>query len=122
MALERRNPLPTGRYWVDIQAKYVADFTDFLRKVGRGIMVVQTKERTDPFTTGGGTTSYLFEVKDPLIWWDQSKFGFPTIGTGITDLDQTGQVPAPEPLFGGGGSGDWVVPALVLAAIMAFGR
>lgn len=117
MSLERRNPLPVGRYWVDIRARYVPDFTDFLRIVGRGIMVIQTKERTDPFTTGGANTGYLFEVKNPLIPWDNTKYGYPNIATGIKDLDETGQVPTPEPLFPNNwGEGLTPIVLLLLAA------
>jgi hypothetical protein len=112
MALERRNPLPMGRYWVDIQAKYVPEFDAFLRTVSRGIMVFETKERVDPFHTTGGNTGYLFEVKDPLVYWDHTKFGYPTIATGITSLDDTGQVPTPEPL----------IPPDLLSAGEGFGK
>lgn len=96
MAVERRNPLPMGRYWVDIPAAKVDDFNKWLGIMSRGIFVAQTKE-TGAF--GSSVTSYLFDVRDPLIYWEQGKYGFPTIGTGITDLDQTGQVPAPEPII-----------------------
>lgn len=120
MATERRNPLPLGSYWVDIQQRYLPDFQAFLGIVGRGIFVRQTKEREDPFTTGGRNTGYLFDVRDPLISWDSTKFGYPNIATGITDLDQTGTVPAPEPLlpslasFEGAGN-----VVLILAALWA---
>jgi hypothetical protein len=117
MALEKRNPLPLGRYWVDIQAKYVPDFQQFLGIVGRGIFVAQTKEREDPFTTAGKNTGYLFDVRDPLISWDATKYGYPTIGTGITDLDQTGTVPAAEPLIPPGTFGDLSGSLLILAAL-----
>jgi hypothetical protein len=96
MTVERRNPVPLGRYWVDIPQAKVPDFDAFLRDHGRGIFVMQTKE-TSAFSSS--VTSYLFEIRDPLIWWNQSKFGFPTIATGINDLDQTAQVPAPEPVL-----------------------
>lgn len=114
MALERRNPLPLGRYWVDIQRKYVPDFDNFLRIVGRGIFVRQTKEREDPHTTGGANTGYLFDVLDPLIPWDSTRYGYPTIATNITDLDQTGQVPTAEPLIPANW-GEGLGPAILLA-------
>lgn len=114
MALERQNPLPVGRYWVDILQKHVPDFNDFLRTMNRGIMVEQTKEHLT--ASGGGVTSYLFRNSNPLVPWDSTKFGFPNIATGITDLDQTGQVPDAPPLFGDWGIGDLTVPILLLAA------
>jgi len=114
MALERQNPLPVGRYWVDILQKHVPDFNDFLRRVGRSIHVEQTKEHLD--ATGGGVTSFLFTNTNPLVPWDNTKFGFPNIGTNVTDLDQTGQVPDTPPLFGDWGIGDLTVPILLLAA------
>jgi hypothetical protein len=120
MAREKRNPLPLGRYWVDIRKEYVPDFTELLRIVGRGIVVMQNREREDPFSTAGGNTGYLFEVRDPLIPWDSTKFGYPNIATGMTDLDQTGQVPAAEPLFGSSSS-DWTTPLLILAAVYLLG-
>ena len=96
MAVERRNPLPMGRYWVDIPQPKVDDFNKWLGTMSRAIHVASTKE-TGAF--GRGVTSYLFDVRDPLVYWEHGKYGYPTIGTGITDLDQTGNVPAPEPLI-----------------------
>ena len=120
MAVEKRNPLPLGRYWVDIRQQYLPEFQALLGQVGRGIFVIQTKEREDPFTTGGRNTGYLFDVRDPLIPWDATKYGYPTIATGITDLDQTGQVPAPEPLLPSLGSFEGAGTALlILAALWA---
>lgn len=119
MALEKRNPLPLGRYWVDIPAKHLSDFQQFLGLVSRGIFVAQTKEHEDPFTTNGKITTYLFDVRDPLIPWDNTKYGWPTIATGVTDIDQTVQVPAAEPLFGS--PNDWTTPILILAAIYLLG-
>jgi len=115
MALERGNPLPVGRYWIDILQKYVPDFNDFLSRVGRSIHVEQTKEHLN--ASGGGVTSFLFTNTNPLVPWDNTKFGYPNIGTGITDLDQTGQVPDPAPLFGDLGIGDLTLPLLILAAV-----
>lgn len=95
MALVRQNPLPVGRYWATIQQRYVPDFQSFLRTVGRGIMVVQAKEYSDMSGTVQ-STGYLFEVKNPLIPWDNTKYGWPSDATGITDLDQTGTVPSAQ--------------------------
>lgn len=119
MALEKRQPLPLGRYWADIPEKYLPEFQRFLGIVSRGIFVAQTKEHEDPFTTGGKITTYLFDVRDPLIPWDNTKYGWPTIATGVTDIDQTVQVPAAEPLFGS--ASDWTTPLLILAAAYFLG-
>ncbi len=119
MALEKRLPLPLGRYWVDIQKKFLPDFHQFLGIVKRGIVVIQTKEREDPFTTGGANTGFLFEVHDPLIPWDSTKFGYPNTAKGITDLDQTGQVPDAEPLIPPGSFEGLGTAAVILAALWA---
>ncbi|MFA5053620.1 MAG: hypothetical protein WC565_06165 [Parcubacteria group bacterium] len=115
MALVKQNPLPVGRYWVDILQKHVPDFNDFARIMNRGIHIEQTKEHLD--ASGGGVTSYLFVNKNPLVPWDHTKYGWPNDATGITDLDQTGQVPDPAPLFGDLGIGDLTLPLFLLAAL-----
>lgn len=121
MALVRQNPLPVGRYWIDIPQQYIKDWQDFLRTMNRGIMVEQTKEHLN--TDGTGVTSYLFRNTNPLVPWNYLYFGWPNDATGITDLDQTAQVPGPEaPLFG-----DWSfaeglsIPLLILAALWMLG-
>lgn len=117
MAQVRTNPLPVGRYWATIPQRYVPNFTEFLRIVGRGIMVIQSKEYSDMSGTIQ-STGYLFEVRNPLIPWDSTKYGWPNSATGITDLDQTGTVPAAEPLFDFGSVSPW----LLLAAAWALSR
>lgn len=124
MTQVKQNPLPVGRYWVDIREKYVPDFTAFLRIVGRGIMVIQTKEREDPFTTGGKNTGYLFEVRNPLIPWDSTKFGWPNTADGILDLDATGTVPSAQstlPSWFNVDAGQLGNGILVLLALAAMG-
>ena len=121
MALERRNPLPVGRYAVSIQKRFVPEFTRFLGIVGRGIYLRQESYSVDPFTKQA-TINYLFDVLNPLIPWDSTKYGYPTIATGITELSQIDNVPGyslmnelPE------GTTDWFKPLLVLAALYLLG-
>ena len=100
MAVEKRNPLPVGRYYVAIRAKFIPDFQRFLGIVGRGILVRETKEGIDPFWQNdplqGATIAYLFDVKNPLIPWDNTKFGWPTIATTAKSISDVEQVPGYE--------------------------
>lgn len=129
MAQEKRNPLPVGRYYVNIPAKHVADFSEFLRIVGRGIFIREKKETVDPFAPvwdplKGAAIAYLFEVRNPLIPWDNTKFGWPTIANHVTSLSEMDQVPDYEPpwTLPSGGLGDVTTLALVALALWALSR
>ena len=90
MAQERRNPLPVGKYWVDVFEPDWAMFTDWLDR-NRGIVRVLVNETHSDETPK--RVWYLFEVNggpggEFLPVWDGP--GFPTIaGTGISSSQDT---------------------------------
>ena len=102
--LERRNPLPKGVYWVDVQQKDQAAFDAWLSaNTGRvGVRVSEGKNSDPPLTW------VLFEVREPAPW--NTQFGYPTIAQGETSQEDTVSRPPPEPAF------DWGIFSGVAAA------
>lgn len=93
MAVERRNPLPAGRYWVDVFETQAPAFRDWLFKYAPSVRVVTTEHFSDTSPTRDW---YLFTVTSPTPW---SGPGLPTIADpSVTTSEDTSQRPAPEPL------------------------
>lgn len=95
MTLQRKNPLPPGRYWQDIFARQANDWNAWLAPVLRsGDVTIERVEHfnADPLHDGswlpggasgdlnviGDRTWVLFNVVNPVDW-PATKLGFPTI-------------------------------------------
>lgn len=101
MALERRNPLPRGRYWVDVfdlvsthpatdGENMQAAFRNWLARNADTVRV----ESTQSFDTEPARDFYIFRVLDPVSWEGP---GFPEIATdGVQSSADTTQRPDPE--------------------------
>lgn len=102
--LERKNPLPVGRYWVDVPEDDLQAFQLWLSARPTQVHVNGTAERTSnggPFGIfegwGPKTYWYDFQVISPVPWFGP---GTPTIAdASITSVDDTVQRPPPEPGF-----------------------
>jgi hypothetical protein len=70
MTLESKNPLPIGRYWVDVPEVNLPDFQAWLADRPTQIHVESTDQALSDLTW------YLFEVKSPVPWFGP---GTPTI-------------------------------------------
>lgn len=70
MTLERRNPLPVGRYWIDVVSTKSEEFTGYLVAMGDRVHVEVTE--------AGEPLFYIFSVKTPIPWFPVN-FGFPTV-------------------------------------------
>jgi hypothetical protein len=91
-AMERANPLPAGRYWVDVFTLQEAAFQDWLKRNKANVMVTTT-ESYDPIDGNPGRVWRLFEVRTPVTWEGP---GFPTIATPeIKTSEDTVQRPPP---------------------------
>lgn len=66
--LERRNPLPGGFYWVDVESDQHEDFGEWLRRHRGAVMIRETE--------GQGPTWVKFEVIQPVPW---NGPGLPTV-------------------------------------------
>lgn len=94
MALERRNPLPPGKYWIDqFEAKGgILRFDAWLRRESKTVRVLQREEHPADLTAAwdpifhpgeGGSVArklrvwYLFEVLKPTLF--EKGLGLPTI-------------------------------------------
>ena len=92
-AMERANPLPVGKYWVDVFTPQEAAFQDWLRR-NKANVIVTTTESYDPIDGSPGRAWRLFEVNSPVMWEGP---GFPTIaGPGVNSSTDTADRPAPE--------------------------
>jgi len=93
-ALERSNPLPAGRYWVDVFSPDSAAFGAWLTSNQATVRVVSTQsfEKND---AGPARDWYLFQVTAPTPW---NGPGFPTIAdASVTSSADTVQRPDPQP-------------------------
>jgi hypothetical protein len=99
MALERTNPLPVGRYWIDVNNSKTDEFNAFMAShKGSARVEVTEGDGSEEATEGntsekGGTTFYIFTVSKPFTWLSVN-FGFPTIaGPNIKSKSDTIQSP-----------------------------
>lgn len=92
-ALERHNPLPIGKYWVDVFEQDSANFYDWLAANKGAVQVTSTES----FPSNGGGPArewYLFKVSAPVSW---NGPGFPTIAEpNVQSSSDTSQRPDPE--------------------------
>ncbi len=96
-ALERDNPVPPGRYWVDIFGLNIPSAAAWFKAMsGLGVHVDATE--TFPAMTVPETRNwYLFTVKaNPVpVVWDQPRYGFLTVaGPEVKSSADTAQTPA----------------------------
>lgn len=77
--LQRKNPLPPGRYWQDIFSDHWDEFHQWLA-ANQGSVAVETTETHVPqgVETGKAREFYIFRVKSPVVW-NQTHWGFPTV-------------------------------------------
>src|SRR5262245_48211492 len=116
--LEKRNPLPPGRYWIDIVANGRQQW-DFWAAYATGHLVIEREEHY----VGDAEAGYesrdwiLFRTDEPLTWDLElrKKIGWPTIaGKEVQTSNDTVQKPKPEgildEIFGteDGGIHSWV--------------
>lgn len=93
-AIERANPLPVGKYWVDVFDPQEAAFQAWLRK-NKASVVVRSTETFEPSGDYPGRAWRLFEVSSPVTWEGP---GFPTIaGPSVKTSADTADRPPPEP-------------------------
>lgn len=85
MAIERRNPLPKGRYWVDIidRKGEVLAFEMWLMRNADKLKVINKEDKgTTTFSSdysGIRYTFFLFDVLEPVEWPRNKGWGFPSI-------------------------------------------
>lgn len=99
MALEHRNPLPVGRYWIDaIGASAIDSLDRWLAANNTTVHVVNSKfdpGEAGPFTNPLEQQWVLFEVTEPTRW--TPTFSVPTIAPyDVATRDDTVQRPPPE--------------------------
>jgi hypothetical protein len=102
VTIERRSPLPVGRYWVDTFKRDDKDepalMNAWLRAVGDAVHTITTEEESD---SDPPRTWYLFEVRQEGAASNPSAFGVtpPTVaGPEIQTSEDTIQAPRVEDL------------------------
>jgi hypothetical protein len=96
MALERRNPLPAGRYWIDVVGNNIFIMEGWLKAVGPFAHVENQNLTPQKGTPPDGAPVlpgpdaagnfipeiiwYLFTTSKPLPWISQA-LGFPNVAT-----------------------------------------
>lgn len=116
MAVERRNPLPVGRYWIDIidepgaKSSRIFFFDSWLIRNSTAVKVLKKEELGTTLWSldysGIRRNWYLFEVLSPVDWPRDKGFGFPSIvkspqapnAPAVTSSTDTAQRP-PEPTW-----------------------
>lgn len=98
MTLERRNPLPAGKYWQDVFDPNTAKFTAWTT-LNRGKVRVTSSEHFEANAGGPARDFVVFEVLEPVSW-PQKELGFPTINaTNVQSSEDTVDRPPPEKDF-----------------------
>lgn len=134
MAIERRDPLPKGRYWIFLLEGEDPQWQAWVRAHASTVRVrvTERKERLESYTPAifstrpdlsiimeDGGTWVLFDVLAPTPWVG---LGFPTIvdNPEIASSSQVEQAPPPEPELKPGDvirTAAFAVGAIVLAAV-----
>lgn len=87
--IERRNPLPAGRYWLDVPAAKLEELQGFFAANASRVHVESTEQ-------DDGVTWMLFTVSEALPWFAVN-FGYPTVaGANVhskADVVQTPDLP-----------------------------
>lgn len=92
MAIERRQPLPVGRYWVVITGSNRDLFNGWV-KSQRGVLFVDATVDHPDFKPP--VSWYLFHTTGPVVW--PQVFGFPNIaGPNVHSEQDTIQADLPE--------------------------
>jgi hypothetical protein len=107
VAIERRDPVPPGRYWIYLKKEELSHWEEWLRINAGKVSVVASETQTQTpegllwATTPTGDIIknavgewILFDVKVPVPWVG---FGFPTIVTDPNVRSTTDVMTAPEP-------------------------
>lgn len=129
MAVERRDPVPPGRYWVFILPKEEAQWASWTQANAATVRVigVERKEKLEPYVPAifatrpdlsiimqDGGAWLLFDILAPTPWVG---LGFPTIvnSSSVKSSSQVeqGEVPPPPP---GSGPGDIAAKIAIGAA------
>lgn len=94
MAIERRNPVPPGKYWVDVFEPHIADFRTWLSSNSESVSV----DKTENYLADGDNPAhnwYLFTVHTDIKWEGP---GLPTIADeNVHASTDTSEKPPPEP-------------------------
>jgi len=92
VAVERRNPIPPGRYWIDTFGPDILDFEAWAMQSPQ--VEVEASEIFESETPKRQWV--LFKVKSPAVF-EARKYGFPTIADdNIRTSGDTVQRPDPE--------------------------
>jgi hypothetical protein len=128
-ALVRTDPLPVGRYWIDIFRDNPANLSVWevwLANYQASGNVVVTKTESRVADSGGPARDwYVFEVRKPTGWGIAQYVGWPnTAPSGIQTSDDTVQKPPPEkgPLEEGGffdKAKPWLIGGAILVGVVA---
>lgn len=115
MAIERGNPIPAGRYWIDVSKPRVKAYTDWRKASNGAVRTVSTQE-------SDRMTFIVFEVSTPTPRWPvEVGLGLPTIAEqsvkSASDVVSRPAVPTSSDFLGDMFKG---VSPLALLAILYF--
>lgn len=101
-ALVRTEPLPVGRYWIDVFVEPFANRSIWDVWLQNALMTdsvhVEVTEHRPADSGGPARDFFIFRVKKPLGWMIAEYVGWPnTAPSGIKSSDDTVQKPPPEP-------------------------
>lgn len=96
MAIERRRPLPIGRYWVDVFEKDRANWEAWRNSfVGSDWASIEHSESFEANDGGEAREFIIFRTTKPLVWPDDvMRFGVNVAGPDIQSSADTVQKPA----------------------------
>lgn len=99
MTLEKRRPLPAGRYWIDVFPQHRPKWDAYVAVMAqRGSLGVETTQYFEPVDGAPEHTFVIFRTKEELVWPDDEMGFAPNVaGPEIQSSDDTVQKPDPAP-------------------------
>lgn len=123
MALQKQDPLPVGRYWIDATNGEHELVLEAWLNMHNTVELVKSEPLRSGFAYEEGTW-YLFDVKAPTPWGLATTLGWPTIADlNVQTKDDTAEKPeVPEPtledFFGGIQSGAKMLLLVLVAGYL----
>ncbi len=99
MTIERRRPLPAGRYWLDVFPKNAAAWDLWSSSMTRlGSAKVEVTEHFEAVDGAPEHDFVIFSTSTPNVAWEAAGLPSPTIApSSVTTSDDTATKPPPEP-------------------------
>lgn len=96
MTIERRNPLPKGRYWVDVPLGKSEAFDRWLQQNATAV-AIESRETLPTSNISMSVVHYIFACSQPVTWPTDRGFGLPSNATDAVQTHEDTVTRPPKP-------------------------